>query len=385
MYIKNVSIIYGKELEYLNSMDIAIKDGIFSNENDGAIFNAEGLLMIPSFINAHTHIGDSICKDITFNMEFNQAINPIFGIKRIVLNKSKEEHIISFMRNAILSMLKRGITAFADFREGGINGVRLAKDANKGINAKIKVLARVEYYHNINEIRDNHDLPEHAKDEAKEVVRIADGLGLSGANEYSNKALEFFNSIRDGKLIAIHASESRDVYDTSIKNFGVSDLRRIIDYLKPDILVHMTNARESIEGANIVICPRANGSLGVGIPNIKTMIENRCKVAIGTDNIMINSPDLFKEMDYLFKVSRALGYRIEAKEILKMVTVNPSEMLQFDLGYIDYNKPADAIFIDKHSIDLDPMHDPYASIIHRVDASNIRAVMMDGRIIHGEL
>lgn len=384
MYIKSVSVIYGKDLEYLNSMDIAVNNGVFSHEKDSNVIDAEGLLMIPTFINAHTHIADSIGKDLAFRLEFDESINPIFGIKRKILMKSKEDHLIFFMRNSILSMLKRGITAFADFREGGVDGIRLLRTANNGIGAKIRILGRVEYYHTLDDVKNDLELPDDIRDEAKRVIEAGDGLGISGANEYSDKALRYFNSIRGNKLIAIHASESKEVCERSIKSFGMSDLSRILKYLKPDILVHMTNA-EPIDGANIVICPRANGSLGVGIPNIKWMIENDCRIAIGSDNVMLNSPDLFREMDYLFKVSRAGGYRIDAKEILKMVTVNAAEMLRLDLGYIEEGRSASAIFIDKHSIDLAPMNDPYSSIIHRVDASNIRAVMMDGKIVYGEL
>ena len=56
----------------------------------------------------------------------------------------------------------------------------------------------------------------------------------------------------------------------------------------------------------IVICPRANASLAEGIPDMVLMDKMNCNLAIGTDNVMINSPDLFREMDYLWKVSMAL-------------------------------------------------------------------------------
>ena len=66
----------------------------------------------------------------------------------------------------------------------------------------------------------------------------------------------------------------------------------------------------------IVVCPRANASLAEGIPNVVQMMEMNCNLAIGTDNVMINSPDLFREMDFLWKiidgysVKNALNQRI---------------------------------------------------------------------------
>ena len=43
----------------------------------------------------------------------------------------------------------------------------------------------------------------------------------------------------------------------------------------------------------IVICPRANSSLSEGIPDIEKMQNAGCLLALGTDNVMINSPDMF--------------------------------------------------------------------------------------------
>lgn len=387
MLIKNASVLYGKDLAYRESATIAVKNGKFADKDDN-IIDCEGLLMIPALINAHTHIGDAIAKDLALDLGFDDAINPVFGIKRKVLENTKREHLITFMKNAILSMIRRGITTFADFREGGIEGIKMLNDANI-FNAKAITLGRINYYFSIEDIKENKDLPQAIKEEAKRVLAYGDGLGISGANEYSNKALEFFDSIRGNKIVAIHAAESIESYNRSIENLNTSDIRRIIKHLKPDILVHMTNAsKEDIKlaaNSNIVICPRANATLGVGIPDLQTMLKYNCNIAIGTDNVMLNSPDLFRETDYLFKVSRALGYRISAKEMLKMVTVNPAKMFRLDSGYIANNRVADAVFIDKYSIDLEPMHDPYTAIVHRADTNSIKAVMMNGEIVYGEL
>ena len=90
----------------------------------------------------------------------------------------------------------------------------------------------------------------------------------------------------------------------------------------------------------IVVCPRANASLAEGIPNIVQMMEMNCNIAIGTDNVMINSPDLFREMDFLWKVTMGVHQkRIEPKNILKMVTINAEKIAiengeEFETAYL---------------------------------------------------
>jgi cytosine/adenosine deaminase-related metal-dependent hydrolase len=68
-----------------------------------------------------------------------------------------------------------------------------------------------------------------------------------------------------------------------------------------------------------------------------------------------------------------------------MATVNAGKLLQKNIGVIEIGKYADCVFIDKHAIDLEPMHNPYASIVHRASESTIRAVMIGGKIVHGKI
>jgi Cytosine deaminase and related metal-dependent hydrolases len=65
----------------------------------------------------------------------------------------------------------------------------------------------------------------------------------------------------------------------------------------------------------IVICPRANSSLAEGIPDIQKMENAGCLLALGTDNVMINSPDMFREMDFLWKATMG----IKKKELIQKI------------------------------------------------------------------
>ena len=135
----------------------------------------------------------------------------------------------------------------------------------------------------------------------------------------------------------------------------------------------------------IVICPRANSALAEGIPDIELMQKNGCTLALGTDNVMINSPDMFREMDFIWKATMGLHKkRLDPKEILKMATVNGGKILNKNIGVIETGKIADCIFLDKHAIDLEPMHNPHASIVHRASESAIRVMMIGGKIVHGK-
>jgi cytosine/adenosine deaminase-related metal-dependent hydrolase len=114
------------------------------------------------------------------------------------------------------------------------------------------------------------------------------------------------------------------------------------------------------------------------------MLENGCTIAIGTDNVMLNSPDIFREMDYIWKASRAIeNYFISPRDILKMSTSNAAQILGLNSGCIETGRSADLIFIDKKNLDLYPIHNPYASIIHRANPNSIKGIMIDGKLVDG--
>lgn len=396
MLLKNASILYGKELTYVSSTDLKISEEIFTqikqnlkpNSTEESI-DCEGLLIIPGLINSHTHIGDSIAKDISLNSTVNQKIHPLFGIKQKILNESNPSHLANFMKNTCLSMIKNGITTFVDFREGGLDGILLLKKILSSLPIRTIILGRLEYYQNPKQIKKNIPFPNSKKAELVTLLKKCDGLGISGPNENSDSILKYYSKTE--KLRAIHSQETIQSSNLSKNLTKMTETQRAM-LLKPHFLVHMTYASQrdlhqvAKKTRGIVICPRANAALAEGIPNVENMIKAGCNIAIGTDNVMINSPDIFREMDYLWKVTMGLNRkRIEPKQILKMATVNAEKILQKNIGVIEISKKADCIFIDKHAIDLEPMHNPYASIVQRASESSIKAVMIGGKIVHGKI
>jgi cytosine/adenosine deaminase-related metal-dependent hydrolase len=389
--ITNVSLLLGKELDYVDKGYIEIENEAIKNVGAGSYRGAgkkldgDDFLIIPGFIDAHTHIADSIGKDIASGRRLDARVHPVFGVKKKILENSRPEHLMSFIRSSAISMMRKGIVAFADFREGGPEGIRLLREAIAGLQVKCIALGRVDYYSNP---KDAASLSPEAEEKVRQVLKLADGLGISGANENTDAALSRYRQLAGKKLLAIHAAESKETVKFSRVHTGRGEVDRIMDHAKPDFVVHMTKATEdemsliAKSGMGIVACPRANGVLGAGIPRIARMLKQGCVVALGTDNVMLNSPDILRELDYIWKASRAIeGEMLEAREILKMGTVNAAQILRINSGWIGAGRTADLVFVDKKHADLYPMHDPYAAIVHRLSESSIRAVMIDGRFV----
>ena len=407
LIIRNISLFFGENLDYIDKGYIVINRGIikrvgrgdYEGRYDDPIYEGEGILACPGFINAHTHIGDSFGKDIGIDSSFETRIHPSHGIKNKILQKSERKHLINFMRSSAISMIRNGVVVFADFREGGLQGIDQIKEATSGLSIKSIVLGRPEYYYDIS--RDFYINRKFTPDVMKLICNILDfanGLGISGANENTDSSLNQYREIIQKKslkkkyLIGIHASESLETEKKSITVTGKSEVQRIIENLSPNFIVHLTNASDmdikliAKKKIGVVVCPRANGTLGVGIPKIARMLSYGCCVGIGTDNIMINSPDMFRELDYIWKLTRTLEDKpVPPREILKMATVNGAKILGINTGAILTGRSADMIFIDKNNLDISPMHDPHTSIVHRANPNTILNVMIDGKFVDGDI
>lgn len=423
LILKNLSLFSGNDLEFVDSGCIVIGDHgqithvgkrrYDSNKKNDRVFDGEGLLACPGFINAHTHIGDSFGKDIGIDLDLGleQRIHPKYGFKKRILNNSKRDHLMSFMRGTALSMMKRGITAFADFREGEIEGLKLLDDALSGLSIKCIRLGRPEYYFNL-DIRKKQEnslsnstmekrrsLSEDFIKRASNVLGFSDGFGLSGANENTDESLDYLRKLtaeykKESKrniMVGIHAAESQSSVKFSLSLMHKNEVQRILRYLRPDFVVHMTNASDedvsniAKHGIGVVVCPRSNAILRTGFPDVPKMFRSGCCVGIGTDNVMINSADMFREMEFLWKMSKTIHRGpLSAKDVLKMATINGGKILNINSGSIAPKMAADIIFFKKDHIDLAPLHDPYAAVVHRADIDSISSVMINGRLVDGD-
>ena len=394
MILKNISTLYGNELKYIESTNVKIKNGRFEKisrkiPSKEKSIDCSNLLLIPGFINSHTHIADSVGKDLSIDADVDSKIHPMIGLKQKLLKETPSHILSKYIKNSVKSMLKKGITTFVDFREGGLDGVLLLKKSLENSPIRGIILGRIDYYNTKNEIKKNQIFPGiHSKSLTK-LLEKCDGLGISGTNENSDSNLKSYAKTK--KIRAIHAAETIDSTNTSKKLTGKSEVQRAM-MLNPSFLIHMTFASNNdlkLAAKNtrgIVVCPRANSSLAEGIPNISLMQKFGCNMTIGTDNVMINSPDIFREMDYLWKVTLGMSKnRFDPKQILKMATVNAGKMLNQKIGCIRENYLADCIFIDKNSLDLQPMNNVHASIVHRASEKSIKAVMIGGVIVNGKL
>jgi cytosine/adenosine deaminase-related metal-dependent hydrolase len=297
-------------------------------------------IVCPAFVNAHTHIGDSVAKEAGRGLGLAELVAPPDGLKHRLLRAASYEETVDAMARSLSFMHSTGTVHCVEFREGGLEGVDAIIEAAGETGVDPVVLGR----------------------ESVAAMEVSDGFGASGAND-GDFGTERAATREAGKLFGIHAGE-----------VDASDIDPAID-LDPDFLVHMVHATEDHldrverDGVPVAVCPRSNLVTDVGFPPIEAIAE-RTTVALGTDNVFLNSPSMFREMAFASKLTD-----LEAPAILRMATRAGAEMVGLDCGVIEEGWPAKLVVLDGDSDNLSGVRDPVRAVVRRAGASDVVAVV----------
>ena len=344
---------------------------ISKDVEEGEIIDASDKIVCPRFINAHAHIGDSIIKDEGDGLSLDEVVKPPHGIKHKALESASDDELIEAMRASMWDMYNLGISHFIDYREGGLEGVKLLKEASKDIPITPIILARDSSFYG--EDPNYHQV----KIAIRKLLKHADGIGLSGFGEIDTTVAEIIceKCEKEGKISSIHVAENENNQYVSLEKTNKTEPQRAFDAGFNQI-VHMTNPKNddvnqlSKSNSSLTICPRSNGALSVGIIPLFDILKNGVRPLIGSDNIMINSPNLFREMEFTLKIMKGLSKNyIAPVEVLKMASTNlciaDSLSEKINKSYIGEGQDAEFMIINQKS------DNPYLSLINRTEVNDI--------------
>jgi len=329
------SVLTGDDFEPVRAAVIVEKGVITAIEEDSS---APNRWICPAFFNAHTHLGDTVAMDCATGGDLESLVTPPHGLKHRILAATPRHRLIEGMRAGIRSMQATGTAGFADFREGGPDGVLALREAARGEPILPLIFGR----------------------EGGET--IADGIGISSTRDVSGIEEQVARARAAGKLVAFHAGE---------KNPDDIDAALCYD---PDLLVHCTHATGrqlraiADAGVPVAVCIRSNWILGVTRdaerPPIRKMAESGCTWYAGTDNVMFVQPDMLREMSFCETVTR-----MPPEQILRAAVGGAA--LAGRCFQIKKGIRANFIIIDPHKSGLDFSQDPITSIVKRVGEISI--------------
>ncbi|MCP3921048.1 MAG: amidohydrolase [Desulfobacterales bacterium] len=199
-----------------------------------------------------------------------------------------------------------------------------------------------------------------------------------------------------GILFQIHVSETKNEVSrmkAEHNMFPVEYLGYLGILNKNTLLVHSIwiNKKEiaiiAKSESNVSHNPESNMKLASGISPVPDLIHAGVTVGLGTDGCASNNDlDLFQEMDTAAKLHKAAMLDptvLDAPTVLRMATIEGARAIGLDriTGSLETGKQADIIVIDTNKPHLVPMYHPVSHLVYSVRGSDVRDVMVAGKII----
>ena len=376
-----------------NDLISEISDEIDEN-NVEKIIDAEGKILLPGFVNTHTHLSMTLFRGLADDLSLDSWLND--HIWPMEANLNGDYCYIGALLGAV-ELIKSGTTTFSDMYFYMEDVARAIDEA--GIRAVLSygMIDFGDAERREAEIKENLTLFENCDGMADGRIKVFFGphSPYTASEELLIKVRQLANEYNMG--IHIHVSETQKEIDDVSAEKGLRPFEYLdkIGFLGPDVVaahcVWLSDDEIEIikkNGVKVSHNPCSNMKLASGIAPVSKLIENDICVSIGTDGASSNNNlDLIEELktaSLLQKVSTLDPNVLNSYEAIAMATIKGAEALGLDdeIGSIEVGKKADIILIDTNCANMVPDSSTLTSnIIYSANGSNVDTTICNGKIL----
>ena len=351
-------------------------------------------VLMPGFINAHTHSPMSLLKGLADDLPLMDWLqNHIWPAEA---KWADAEFVQQGSALAIAEMLRSGTTCFNDmyfFPEATVEAVKQA-----GIRACIGLImidfptawgTDPDDY-----IRKGLALHDQLQDNPLITTTFAPHAPYTVSDEPLQKILHLACEL--DSPIHMHIHETAFEVMQAVEQSGERPLERLarLGLLDKHLLaVHMTQLSEAEiqliadKQIHVIHCPESNLKLASGFSPVAKLLAAGVNVALGTDgNASNNDLDMLGEMRTAALIAKAVAHdaaAVPASQAIRMATINGAKALGLvdKIGSLEAGKAADMIAIDLGTIEAQPLYDPTSHIVYCTTREQITHTWVAGKML----
>jgi 5-methylthioadenosine/S-adenosylhomocysteine deaminase len=370
-------------------------------EGADKIIRANGGMILPGFVDSHTHAQSTITSLKGFGLEA-----PGSGLyKRLmtirVFVPEKQRYFLAM--GGCLTALRSGITTIADWDFGENEVAKVVRDI--GLRGLLSEYTYGIDFHKTREMG-HHVFSEEEADRTFNLALkfIEDWHGKAngritcslGPHAPDTCPPEFLSKIREEAnkrdlLINTHLAQSDDEVAYVQKLYGKTPTEYLNDEKmlgEKTVVAHCVKIGDvgidilAKTKTNITICPHIYARRG-GTTAMMKFIDAGCNVGLGTDGSM----DMVRFMDngrmaVAFR-NNCFGENYEipsAYKMIEMATINSAKVIGMDkeIGSLEPGKKADIIIVDSMKSHMVPNVDPVTNLVYYGNLNDIKTVIVDG-------
>ena len=352
--------------------------------------DAKGGILLPGFINAHTHCGMIPFRSLGDDCP-DRLRRFLFPLEKEVVDETLIELSTAY---AIAEMQLAGITTMCDM----YYFENVVADVAKNMNMRAFV----------GETIINQPTPDstNTKESMAYTVDLIDKwqhdklihpiIAPHAPNTNTEQCLR--NILELSKLyqvpITLHVSEmsyEMEYFREKYNQTPIEFLESIGFFEVPVVLAHCImltkndiKILEKYPNVSVVHCIGANTKSAKGVAPIRSLLEHGVTVALGTDGPSSgNTLDIFTQMRMMANFQKTYlkdRSAFPAKEIVRLATFGGARALglEHEIGSLKVGKKADLTLVETQSVNMFPIYDAYAALVYSANATNVRDVWVDG-------
>lgn len=362
------------------------KDGFMADKK----VNCFGDVIMPGFINSHTHLPMQIFRGLAEETSFDdwwyKQIRPLE-------EKLKPQHTYWSTYLAIAELVRGGTTCVLNnyfhqkapilaFEQSGMRGA-IHIDVRYGLD---KTMRRHDWENRYADLNKNNPLITFFV--SSHSIFALDENGLIDCTYLAKK----YNLPQ-----TIHLCETLNEVGTCEKNAGKPPVKYLeelgfFDY--PATIAHgiyVDNQDMEIlkkHNVNVSINMSSNLKLASGVAPIYSYLQNGISLSLGTDSVASNNRlDMFKEM-FLAAVSQKVLLKdatiMPPEEIIKMATRGGAKALFLEdkIGQLKEGYQADIIRISLSEPHMQPLNNILSHLVYSAQNSDVVMTMIAGKILY---
>lgn len=360
--------------------------------------------LVPGTVNAHGHAFQNLLKGFADDRPFDEWRDDVLYP---FSERLDGDAIYAGAAFAFAEALLAGVTTIVDFfylHDGANENAERVIEAARDVGIRL-VLARAFY---------DLDAPTKAPSRYRESPQDAADRLRSLAGEHSGDPLVSIQpaphslhaaspatigialDVADelGVPCHLHLAEASYEVEQVRERFGTTPVRLLAreGLLRPNLVtVHTVwvddEELDLLAGGDVgvVHCPGANAFLGDGIARVPEMLQRGIRVALGPDGGCANNrQSVFDEMRMASLVAKARltdGSALGAATAFGLGTKAGADLLGLPAGSIEAGAYADLVALDLNDLSLHPLGTLAQQVVHSMQATAIRKVMVGGRTV----
>ncbi|HCL81066.1 MAG TPA: S-adenosylhomocysteine deaminase [Nitrospiraceae bacterium] len=375
-------------------IDIGGSDAILKKYSSGNVIEGRDRIVMPGLINTHTHAAMVYFRGLADDMPLKDWLEKhIWPAENRWLSP---EFVFDGTKLACLEMLRGGVTAYNDMYFFG--GSVAASTKEIGMRAVIGA-GIVDFPTKTGNSADDYiENAERFINDWKGDDLITPCIAPHSAYACSPETLKKIKKTAErlDVPLSIHLAETEWEVGEITSRYGKRPVEHLdaVGFLDKNVMAaHCVRVEdgeiEILARKNVGVshCIESNLKLASGIAPVPKMLSSGIKVSFGTDGAASNNDlSILSEMSTAAKVHKAIAGNstvIDARTAVLMATKWGADALGLGgvIGSLEEGKQADIISIDFKKPHLTPMYDVYSHIVYSAMASDVEAVMVNGRLL----